>query len=165
MADSAVSSGLTQLSQAASGKLSFFKQGVIMPVVVGSAAGGGAVVVGRYFTRKLFVKKNADGTYQRDAAGGYVDEDSNSKLKRGAVKIALGLAGASVVRKYSPPAALGIALGLGVDGVADMIQSKGFEYMDKWFTPSTSSSTTTTTTGAGVGGTYGGGRTWSREVQ
>lgn len=160
MADGTGASGLSALTQAASGKLSFFKQGVIMPVVVGSAAGGVGVVLGRYFTRKMFVKKNADGSYQMEN-GRYVDEDSNSKLKRGGVKIALGLVGASVVRKYSPPAALGLALGLGVDGVADMIETKGFEYLDKWFTTRPAAGVY----GGAVNGGYGGGRTYSREVQ
>lgn len=126
------------LAKAASGSLSFFKADVLKPVAVGAAAGGGAVVLGRYFTRKMFVRKNADGTYVMNGTN-YVNEDDNSDMKRGAVKILMGLAAGSALRKYSPPAALGVVLGLGVDGVADIIGTKMNSTLDRWFQPRTTS--------------------------
>ena len=130
------------LAKPSSGGISFFKSEVIKPLAVGVGAGGLGVIAGRFFVARMF--KNADGT---DAA--------NAKRNRGLVKIAAGVIVASAIRKYSPVAALGVALGMGVDGVADLAEGTVNPYLERWFR--------NPTTAAGV---YGqGGRVHGAQVQ
>lgn len=162
MADS---NSIAPLTQAAQGKLGFFKAGVVKPVAMAAGAGGVGVLLGRFFTRKMFVKKLADGSIAPpNSAGQYEDADSSSKYKRGAVKIVAGLLAASAIRKWSAPAALGLAIGMGVDGVTDIVGAKVNEYLDKWFTPSTTTTTPATPTTSGAPRNVAGGRTTMREV-
>lgn len=119
--------GSTALASAAKGSGSFLKGPAVRGLLIGGAAGATAVVAGRYWTRDMFIAD--DGS-----------EDENARMKRGGVKIVGAVAIASMIRKWSPEAALGVALGGVVDGVADIIEDKGFEMLDNWFADDSSSS-------------------------
>lgn len=108
------------LAKASTGSISFFKSEVVKPLAMGVGGGALGVIGGRFFTATMF--KNADGT-----------DTPNAKMKRGAVKIAAGLIVASAIRKYSPVAALGVAIGMGVDGLADIAEDKINPYLTRWF--------------------------------
>lgn len=149
---------------------SFFKKETVKPLLVGGLAGGLGVVTLRYLvTRYIKAPFVAGSTTVREAetstnaSGQIVLTEAGKKVRymRAAAKFAGGLAVAQVVKKYSPVAALGVAVGCGVDAVADLTQTAVFERMDKWFTPER---TTAGLSGAGAPG-MGGGRSWSAQVQ
>lgn len=121
MADVNMGGNVNALAKASSGGISFFKSEVVKPLAMGVGAGGLGVIGGRFFTARMF--KQADGT----------TDAPNAKRNRGLVKIAAGLIVASAIRKYSPVAALGVALGLGVDGVADLAEDTVNPYLQRWF--------------------------------
>lgn len=125
MADGNMGGSVNTLAKASSGGISFFKSDVIKPLAVGVGAGGLGVIAGRFFTARMFTQP---GT----TAGTTVDAP-NAKRNRGLVKIAAGLIVASAIRKYSPVAALGVALGMGVDGVADLAEDTVNPYLTRWF--------------------------------
>lgn len=142
MADGNMGGSVNALAKASTGGISFFKSEVIKPLAVGVGAGGLGVIAGRFFVARMF--KNADGT----------TDAPNAKRNRGLVKIAAGVIVASAIRKYSPVAALGIALGMGVDGVADLAEETVNPYLQRWFRNPTSA------------GVYGqGGRVHGAQVQ
>lgn len=163
MADGMASMKDPSAIQRALGKAgSFFKSETVKPVLMGAAGGGLGVVIIRYVVKDWFKKKNADGTfvseYTTDAAGRQVltPEAKNARYMRAAAKVALGLGAAQVLKKYSPVVALGVALGAGVDAVADLAQTSAFEAMDRWFKPRTASGM--------YGGGMGGGRLYTANV-
>ena len=165
MADGMASMKDTSAIQRALGKAgSFFKSETVKPVLMGVAGGGVGVIVIRYVTKDWFRKKNADGTfvneYTTDAAGRQVltADAKNARYMRAAAKVALGLGAAQVLKKYSPVVALGVAIGAGVDAVADLGQVAGFEMMDRWFNPPRTAS------GMYGGGGMGGGRLYTANV-
>lgn len=126
MADGNMGGSVNTLAKASSGGISFFKSDVIKPLAVGVGAGGLGVIAGRFFVARMF--KQQDGT----------TDAPNAKRNRGLVKIAAGLVVASAIRKYSPVAALGVVLGMGVDGVADLAEDTVNPYLTRWFRNPTS---------------------------
>lgn len=141
MADgTTTSAGANTLARAASQKgMGWFKGDVVKPLAVGGIAGGVTVVVARYAVRNMFRPRNADGSIQAEtnANGQLTDAGKRAQLYRAAAKVVVGLVAASLLKKYSPPAALGAALGPVIDAVADITAAKGFEVMDRWFQPQT----------------------------
>lgn len=144
MAENSMSTGAgsTALASAAKGSGSFLKGPAVRGLLIGGAAGATAVVAGRYWTRDMFI--GDDGA-----------EDENARMKRGGVKIVGAIAVASIVRKWSPEAALGVALGGVVDGVADIIEDKGFEMLDGWFADDNASSSSSSSGSSSSGTAQG----------
>lgn len=137
MADGGMTStaGVNTLAKATGQGGSFFKADTIKPLLVGGAAGGVGVVVARYIVKDMFRTRDAAGAYVSETAadGSLTDAGKSAQMKRAAVKVLIGLGGASVFKKWSPPAALGIAIGCVVDAIADLAQARGFTMMDQWF--------------------------------
>lgn len=159
MADGGITStaGVNTLAKATGAGGSFFKADTIKPLLVGGAAGGAGVIVARYIVKDMFRTRDAAGAFvsETNADGTLTDAGKSAQMKRAALKVVIGLGGASLLKKYSPPAALGIAIGCVVDAVADLAQTKAFTYMDQWFRR----------TAAGLYGSAGATNTgWRREL-
>lgn len=111
------------LRRAMLGEVSWTSKAVIRPVAMAAGAGALGVVTARYFTKQYFPPTDEETG----------EADTSHMSKRGAAKIVVGLAGAGMMKKVSPSAALGFAVGLCVDGVCDLIEDSVDDYLDDWF--------------------------------
>lgn len=103
------------------GEIPWLSKEVVKPVAIAGAVGAVGVVSGRFFANKYFPNTDSDG-----------EADDNAKTKRGAAKIALGLGGAALLKKM-PAAAIGWAVGLTVDGVADIVEDSIDDKLHEYF--------------------------------
>lgn len=103
------------------GEVPWLSKEVVKPVAIAGAVGAVGVVSGRFFANKYFPNTDADGA-----------ADDNAKTMRGAAKIALGLGGAALLKKM-PAAAIGWAVGLTVDGVADIVEDSIDDKLHEYF--------------------------------
>lgn len=146
---------------------SFFKKETVKPLVIGGVAGGLGVVTMRYLvTRYIKTPLRAGSTTEREpetatnAQGVLALTEAGKRVRymRAAAKFAGGLVAAQVIKKYSPVAAIGVAMGCGVDAIADLTATAVYERMDRWFTPER-------TTAGLYGRNGGGGQRWTAQVQ
>jgi len=111
---------LATIRKAASGELSFADRDVLMVMGKIGAGGAGGVLVGRYAGARFYPR--AEDTDQ-----------NNNALMRAGTEAVVGLAGAMVLRKVSPAAAVGFGVAALADALANAVQPSVFEQLDDWF--------------------------------
>jgi hypothetical protein len=136
MADSAMvkDASADDLAKAADGKISFFSKEAIKPLVVAGATGGIAVVTARYFLKDKFFPEGVT-----EESGLSAEQKTTRQYYIGGAKVVIGGVGAMALKRVSTAAALGFAVALVCDGVADIATESLTTKLDDWFGDETAS--------------------------
>ena len=111
--------GAKNVVDALKGEKKFTEMEVLKPLAVAGVGGALAVATGRYFVNDFFPEQNDNG-----------QADESFRKKRGAAKIVLGVVAFWALRKTSQPLALGVGVGLMVDGALDFVEEQVTEMLD-----------------------------------